>query len=279
MLAQNSMRKLTVREVVQKVLNEKNKPLSINEILNYIIEEDLYQFNTESPLNIVKVSVRRHTVGVNFLSARSDKYFQILLDGKYWLKDIPVPGQSKESQKAIDLVRKDFENLKITFEELNQIHSKHNIVFKKNILNQLKQIDPKTFELFSKKFLEAYGFRKMQVTNYVKDGGIDGHGQLKVGLTHLNVAFQCKRWGNKTIGRSEIDKFRGAIQGDFEQGIFFTTTIFSKEALKATRKNGAVPIILIDGMTMIDFMIEKQFGVDVEVIPVYINALDKVWME
>lgn len=48
-----------------------------------------------------------------------------------------------------------------------------------------------------------------------------------MGITYLNVAFQCKRWKNTTIGRVEIDKFRGAIQGEFEQGIIFTTSNFS----------------------------------------------------
>lgn len=59
---------------------------------------------------------------------------------------------------------------------------------------------------------------------------------LKLEYTFLNVAVQCKRWSKTTVGRTEIDKFRGAIQGDFEQGIFFTTSKFSQDALKATKK-------------------------------------------
>ena len=118
----------------------------------------------------------------------------------------------------------------------------------------------------------------MVVTKPGKDGGIDGNGKLKIGITYLHVAFQCKRWkGN--IGRTEIDKFRGAIQGEFEQGIFFTTSNFSKEALNVTRKSGAVPIILIDGDTLVDIMIERKFGVESESIPVYINALDRALTE
>ena len=95
----------------------------------------------------------------------------------------------------------------------------------------------------------------------------------------MNVAFQCKRWSTNSVSRTEIDKFRGAIQGSFEQGIIFTTSSFSKDALNATRRNGAVPIILIDGGTLVDFMIEKKFGVESENIPVYINALDNALTE
>lgn len=41
-------------------------------------------------------------------------------------------------------------------------------------------------------------------------------------------------------------------------------------------KQGAVPIILIDGKMIVDFMIEKQFGIEHENLPIYINALDQV---
>jgi len=53
-----------------------------------------------------------------------------------------------------------------------------------------------------------------------------------------------------------------------------TTSKFSKDALGATTKRGAVPIVLIDGLMIVDIMIEKKFGVDMENMPVYINALD-----
>src|SRR5690606_24567550 len=114
----------------------------------------------------------------------------------------------------------------------------------------LKQVSPYAFEVFGKELLEVYGFSKMTVTNKSRDGGIDGYGQLRVGITHLNVAVQCKRWNNNSVSRTEVDKFRGAIQGEFEQGMIFTTSKFTKEALAATRKPGAVPIILIDGNSL-----------------------------
>ena len=36
----------------------------------------------------------------------------------------------------------------------------------------------------------------------------------------------------------------------------------------------AVPIVLIDGPTIVELMIEKQFGVQVESLPIYSYALD-----
>lgn len=273
------MKKRTIHEAVIETLKRVGKSLSVRDIYDYIILNDLYRFNAERPQDIVKAIIRKHCIGIDFPTARKEKYFQALKDGTYWIKDVPIPGQSQIDLKAEIIVRKDTENLKSIVKELKEIHSKHTEAFKQQILNQLKQIEPVLFEVFAKHLLDIYGFKKMTVTNYVKDGGINGFGQLKVGITHLNVAFQCKRWKNNSVSRVEIDKFRGAIQGEFEQGIIFTTSKFTKEALGATRKPGAVPIILIDGNALIDIMIEKKFGVETENIPVYINALDNVLNE
>lgn len=148
--------------------------------------------------------------------------------------------------------------------------------FSKKILRQLKSLNPYEFEKFCRNLLEVYGFIDLSVTQKSRDGGIDGFGKLKIGLAYMNVAFQCKRWNKGTVSRKEIDAFRGAIQGEYEQGIFFTTSTFTKEAMSYSIKQGAVPIILIDGKMIVDFMIEKQFGIEHESLPIYINALDQV---
>jgi restriction system protein len=108
---------------------------------------------------------------------------------------------------------------------------------------------------------------------------LDGFGELKVGLAKMKVAFECKRWKDISIGRPLISQFRGDIQGKFQQGIFFTTSRFSKEAEEASFQAGAVPIVLIDGLAIIDIMIEKQFGVEVIELPIYTNAIDLILPE
>ena len=107
-------------------------------------------------------------------------------------------------------------------------------------------------EQFGKKLLQAYGFLEVVVTRFTKDGGIDGHGKLKVGLAHLNVVFQCKRYTKGSVSRPEIDAFRGAIQGQYEQVIVSTTSSDASGAEAASFRPGAVPIILIDGNSIVD---------------------------
>lgn len=65
-----------------------------------------------------------------------------------------------------------------------------------------------------------------------------------------------------------MDKFRGAIQGEYEQGVFFATSDFTPQAREASLKKGAVPIILLNGESIVSLMIEKGLGVSR--IPLYI---------
>lgn len=147
--------------------------------------------------------------------------------------------------------------------------------FRERLKLRLFDLTPAQFEAFAKELLRAYGFRSVQVTAVSKDGGIDGYGQLKVGLATMSVAFQCKRWqGN--VGRPEIDKFRGAISGEYEQGLFFTTADFTSEAAAASIKKGAVPVILLNGDSIISLMIEKGFGVQKRPLELYDDRLDLI---
>ncbi|MDC3960935.1 restriction endonuclease [Polyangium jinanense] len=150
--------------------------------------------------------------------------------------------------------------------------------FKDNLLERLIALTPEQFEHFAKKLLEAYGFLDMKVTTVSHDGGIDGHGLLKVGLATMNVAFQCKRW-QTSVPRPEVDKFRGAIQGEFEQGLFFTTSEFTEGAKGASVKRGAVPIILLDGESIVGLMIEKQFGVRRKPLELYFDEVDRLFVD
>ncbi|VBB44952.1 Mrr restriction system protein [uncultured Desulfatiglans sp.] len=91
------------------------------------------------------------------------------------------------------------------------------------------------------------------------DGGIDGIiKEDKLGLDIIYI--QAKRWEN-TVGRPEIQKFAGALQGQrARKGIFITTSNFSKEALDYVQ-NIDSKIILIDGQRLAELMIENNVGV------------------
>lgn len=147
--------------------------------------------------------------------------------------------------------------------------------FRQRLKLKLLDLTPQQFEVFARVLLRAHGFQSVEVTAISRDGGIDGYGQLKVGLATMSVAFQCKRWqGN--IGRPEVNKFRGAISGEYEQGLFFTTADFTADAAAASIKTGAVPIILLNGDAIVDLMIQKGFGVEKRPLELYYDRLDAI---
>jgi restriction system protein len=143
---------------------------------------------------------------------------------------------------------------------LVDLYEDYEATFRAKLLDRLMAMAPGEFEQFGRRLLRAYGFVNVAVTQISNDGGIDGHGELRVGLASMRVAFQCKRWRDN-VPRPEVDKFRGAIQGEYEQGIFFATSDFSSGARDASIKKGAVPVILQNGESIITLMLEKGLGV------------------
>ena len=258
------MRKRTINEAILEVFKRVGKPLPLKAIYDKIIEFDLYRFRAQNPEDIVRIQLRKHCAGLDFMSASQKKYFVLNKDGTFW--------KLEKNQSNPVISKKD----SVSFDDLKERHNKYISDFKKELLNQLKELTPVAFEVFAKELMKAYGFKKMEVTKVSRDGGIDGFGELKIGLATMKVAFECKRWTKKTVGRPQVSQFRGDIQGKYQQGIYFTTSYFTKEAKESSFQNGAVPIILIDGASIVDMMIEKKFGVVVEEMLVYSNALDLV---
>lgn len=95
---------------------------------------------------------------------------------------------------------------------------------------------------------------------------------MQLGLASIKATFQCKRW-QRNVTRPEVDKFRGAIQGKSDQGIFFTTSDSAKGAVKTSVRKGAVPIILVNGSEMVDLMVEREIGVKRK--PIYLFEIDE----
>lgn len=91
------------------------------------------------------------------------------------------------------------------------------------------------------------------------DEGIDGIiKEDKLGLEVIYI--QAKRWKG-TVGRPEIHKFVGALQGQrAKKGIFITNSNFSKDAIEYV-KTIEPKIVLIDGEQLAQLMIDNEVGV------------------
>ncbi len=91
------------------------------------------------------------------------------------------------------------------------------------------------------------------------DEGIDGI--IKEDRLGLDVIYlQAKRWKD-TVGRPEIQKFAGALQGQrANKGILITTSNFSRDALAYVNVI-ATKIILIDGEMLTSLMVDYNVAV------------------
>jgi restriction system protein len=91
------------------------------------------------------------------------------------------------------------------------------------------------------------------------DGGIDGI--IKEDRLGLDTIFiQAKRWQG-SVGRPEIQKFVGALQGQrARKGVFITTSVYTSEAIDYASRIDT-KVVLIDGKQLSALMIDFDVGV------------------
>lgn len=78
----------TINDAIIEVLKKEGKPLLPKEIFTRIKDNRLYHFKAQSPENIVRNQLRRHSDNVDGLTAASKvKHFVCMEDGRYWLKE------------------------------------------------------------------------------------------------------------------------------------------------------------------------------------------------
>lgn len=132
------------------------------------------------------------------------------------------------------------------------------------VLEQVKAATPAFFERLVIDLLVAMGYGGSRrdagkAVGRSGDGGIDGIiKEDKLGLDVIYV--QAKRWEG-TVGRPEIQKFAGALQGQrANKGVFITTSGFSREAQEYA---GIIPskIILIGGEQLAALIVDHNVGV------------------
>ena len=129
------------------------------------------------------------------------------------------------------------------------------------LLGYLRVMEPDAFEYLSKLILCKAGFKNVEVTGGVADGGVDGVGFLHENLLSRKIYFQCKRW-TKNIGSPQIRNFRGALDGRVNQGLFIATSRFTAPAIKEAIRDGAILIDLIDEKKLCDLLKEHKLGVE-----------------
>jgi restriction system protein len=131
----------------------------------------------------------------------------------------------------------------------------------------IERVQDQTAEFFEQLVLDVlhamgYGGRREDASERLGktgDEGVDGViREDRLGLDAIYV--QAKKWSN-TVGRPEIQKFVGALQGQkATKGVFIATSAFSPDAIEYADK--VIPrVILVDGNELAQLMMEHDVGV------------------
>jgi restriction system protein len=132
------------------------------------------------------------------------------------------------------------------------------------ILQQVKSTSPSLFEKLVVELLVkmGYGGSRQDAGRAIGKSGDEGiDGIIKEDRLGLDIIYiQAKRWEN-TVGRPEVQKFAGALQGQrARKGIMMTTSAFSSEAHDYASRIDS-KIVLIDGERIAQLMIDFNLGV------------------
>ena len=135
-----------------------------------------------------------------------------------------------------------------------------------DLLNVILSLDPSQFERLCQRVLRESGFLQVEVTGRSGDGGIDGTGTVELGgLLAFPVVFQCKKYQD-SVPPSVVRDFRGSMIGRAERGLILTTGVFSRDAQREARRDGAPTIDLVDRERLLDKLKDLRLGVEVELV-------------
>jgi restriction system protein len=166
-------------------------------------------------------------------------------------------------------------------EALERAHDRLRSELAAEILSTIKGSAPSLFEEIVVDLIVKMGYggsRKDagQAVGRRGDEGIDGI--IKEDRLGLDIIYlQAKRWEG-SVGRPEIQKFAGALDGQrARKGIFITTSEFTKEAEDYVSRIDK-KIILIDGVTLARLMIDFSVGVT-SVVTYEVKKIDSDYFE
>ncbi len=137
----------------------------------------------------------------------------------------------------------------------------------KELLERVRGSSPAFFEEIVVRLLVAMGYGGSLIDAGQRigrsgDGGVDGI--IKEDRLGLDVVcIQAKRW-ESTVGRPVVQGFVGSMEiYRARKGVLLTTSTFSADALDYVNRIESKKVVLIDGETLSELMIDYNVGVSV----------------
>lgn len=227
-------------------------------------------------------SVRRGVFRITALGIQVLKSNPTVIDRDYLMQ---FPGfiefqsaGSRNHQPASEQQAKQLETNQTPEEILQSSYQKLRRQLAQDLLDQILACSPQFFERLVVDLLLAMGYGNPVgnagfVVGRSGDGGIDGIiNEDKLGFDVIYI--QAKRWDSDNIvSRPTVQAFAGSLMGQgVTKGVLITTSRFSREAIDFVQTIKQLKIILIDGLTLADLMIDHNIGVS----PVETYVIKKV---
>jgi restriction system protein len=142
------------------------------------------------------------------------------------------------------------------------IISQVNNQVKQKLRDAISELSWQEFESnFMRQILEMLGFINVEVTQPIKDGGIDGKCSYRRGLVESEAYVSAKHWKQNNVGPDEINRLRG-LKGVQDAAIVFTSANFTPKAKTVAQPGqNQRSIVLIDGETIVNTCFETGIGV------------------
>jgi restriction system protein len=181
-----------------------------------------------------------------------------------------------DEKKVVRFVRDQIKSEKQKTSEVEDEPDKK-VEWQEELLDIILKMPPSSFEKLIQRLLRESGFVQVEVTGQSGDGGIDGHGIMRLGgLLSFHVIFQGKRWKG-SVGAGQVRDFRGAMVGRADKGLFITTGTFTKDAIKEATRDGAPAIDLVDGDQLVEKLKQLSLGIQSKKIEIEQVVIDKEW--
>ena len=149
-------------------------------------------------------------------------------------------------------------------EKIMNEHSKIEGMLKDGLLERVKELSPRGFELLVLDLCKKMDDRAdVEHTGRPGDGGVDGviH-DSKFGLSEIYV--QAKRHASH-VSKGQVMEFILVVSGKpSKKGIFITTAEIPESARKTVKENSTVSIRLVDGSELASLMMEYNVGVAIQ---------------
>lgn len=213
-----------------------------------LVEPPLTQADVDADHTLSVERALSGVIGTNFpLPESLDLYLAEILADRLR----PVPVTIPESRRAEEGINRSIEH--------------HRALIEAEILTSISSMSADDFETLSRLILEAVGLEDVRQTgakwaHSLGDGGVDLEAQLSQrGFPPLRVRAQAKRQA-ANVGPGPVQRLRGALRAG-EQGVFLTTSRFTKQAVEEAQADGKPPIGLVDGSTIAKVMIDSGLAV------------------